>query len=232
MIDPDELDKVKLYQRCNMVVKMQLLKARDSKEAIAALQHLEFDCVSIDEDLSDNEKLLITELIIENIYKQGIYVPTVVFTTEKHAQNELTLVKAENLAQTLQQAIYIHKALKSIAAVNRFGESEEYSSFIWNCKLTPAEVNNLYKLLEINGILGYLAISWSKQRSLKPEKSPKPSGFDFAADSTSFNLTPFAFKSAIAPPRAINLLSYLVSNRNFRSNFALTCWQLCSSRSY
>ncbi|MFH7030226.1 MAG: GAF domain-containing sensor histidine kinase [Heteroscytonema crispum UTEX LB 1556] len=210
-----------------MVVQMQLLKARDSKEAIAALQHLEFDCVSIDEDLSDNEKLLITELITENIYKQDIYVPTVVFTKELHAQNELTLVKAENLAQTLQQAIYIHKALKFVAVVNKFGESEECSSLICNCKLTPAEVNNLYKLLELNRILGYLAISCSKQRSLKPEKSPKPSGFHFAADSTSFNLTPFVFKSAIAPPRAINLrfdaymrYSTTKENLNLVENFA------------
>jgi signal transduction histidine kinase len=227
LIDPGEADGIKLHETFNMAgVSMQLLKARDGGKEITALQHLAFDGISIDEDLSDNDKLRTTELITENIYEQDISVATVVFTTEKDAENRLSLVKAGNFAQTLQHPTHIDKALKSVVVVNRLEESKDYSSLLWNCQLTPAKVNGLYKLLKLNGILEYLA-SCSKERSPKPEKSSQSSDFPFAADSTSFHLTPFAFKSAIAPPNAVNLIfdaymrySTTKENLNLVENFA------------
>ncbi|MBD2292955.1 response regulator [Anabaena sphaerica FACHB-251] len=136
VVDDDEVDRmaVRLALK-NAGVYMELCEVKDSNNALAALQHSNFDCVFLDDRLPNQDSFT----LIHKLRSSEIKVPLVILTAQGEEQIAIELLQAgatdyltksklnpENLVMILQNAIRLYRAeMKADLAYQQLKQSNE-----------------------------------------------------------------------------------------------------------
>ena len=171
IVDDREVDRMTVQRLLKAAgVKMNWSECYNCSEAIAILQHEQFDCVFLNYRLPDGDGLS----LVQQVRALGITVPLVVLTGQGDEQIAVQLMKAgacdylskdklapDTLYQILRQTIRVHRAeIEAAIANQRLRESEERfrlvleaaNDGIWDWYCTTNEVYCNDRLLEIIGV--------------------------------------------------------------------------------